>query len=88
MPVGIKTDSPPKSLTERRFRQYWERTGKASKDSIRFRAVLTLIESVLFGRFLTFITTVINSDSVPKSLTEGRFRKYWERTEGSVYPRG
>lgn len=30
-----------------------------------------------FGRFLTFITVVI----IPKSLTEGRFRGYWNRTE-------
>lgn len=36
-----------------------------------------------FGRFLTFTTTVVNADSQPKNLTEGRFRNYWSRTEGN-----
>jgi hypothetical protein len=33
-----------------------------------------------FGRFLGFITTVINP-KIPKNLTERRFRSYWEQTE-------
>lgn len=36
-----------------------------------------------FGRFLSFITTVIKSESVPADLTERHFRDLWERTEGN-----
>jgi hypothetical protein len=35
-----------------------------------------------FGRFLNFSTDVLNAEFAPKNLTEGRFRSYWERTEG------
>jgi hypothetical protein len=35
-----------------------------------------------FGRFLEFITTVINAQPLPSNLTERRFRSYWERTSG------
>lgn len=34
-----------------------------------------------FGRFLTFSSTELNSDSSPNNLSEGRFRAYWERTD-------
>lgn len=36
-----------------------------------------------FGQFLSFATTVANLDSLPKNLTEGRFRDYWEQTAKS-----
>jgi hypothetical protein len=32
-----------------------------------------------FGRFLGFITTVIKIETLPKNLTEGRFRSFWEQ---------
>jgi transcriptional regulator with XRE-family HTH domain len=35
-----------------------------------------------FGRFLDFTTTVVNTESIPNNFTEGRFRSFWERTEG------
>jgi hypothetical protein len=38
---------------------------------------------VLFGKFLNFTTTVVNTEITPKNLTERRFRSYWEQTEGS-----
>jgi hypothetical protein len=34
-----------------------------------------------FGRFLNFITMVIKTDSLPKNLTERRFRSLWEQTD-------
>jgi len=34
-----------------------------------------------FGRFLNFSTTVLNPESLPTNLTEGRFRKYWEEAD-------
>lgn len=34
-----------------------------------------------FGRFLSFITTVIKPDLLPRDLSEWRFRSYWERTD-------
>ena len=36
---------------------------------------------MLFGRFLGFISTEINTEILPKNLSEGRFRSYWERIE-------
>lgn len=35
---------------------------------------------LLFGRFLTFSTNVLNAENAPKNLSECRFRQYWERT--------
>jgi hypothetical protein len=34
---------------------------------------------LLFGRFLHFRTDVLNTETLPNNLTEGRFLKYWER---------
>jgi hypothetical protein len=48
---------------------------KATQQSIAYR--------VRFGRFLGFTTTVVNSETLPASLTERRFRSYWERTDKS-----
>lgn len=36
-----------------------------------------------FGRFLDFITNVINLENTPNNLNEGRFRGYWEKTDKS-----
>jgi hypothetical protein len=36
---------------------------------------------VRFGAFLTFATTVANPETLPISLTEGRFRTYWDATD-------
>ena len=38
---------------------------------------------VRFGRFLENMPDGINPDSLPKNLTERRFRSYWERTDKS-----
>jgi len=35
---------------------------------------------VRFARFLDFVTTVTNSEKLPKNLTEGRFREFWSQT--------
>jgi hypothetical protein len=40
-------------------------------------------QTLLFGRFLNFITTVINAELAPKNLTERKFRSYWEQTDKS-----
>jgi hypothetical protein len=37
---------------------------------------------LLFGRFLSFVPTGTNAQTLPSNLTERRFRSYWERTEG------
>lgn len=34
-----------------------------------------------FGRYLTFTTNVVNADTLPNNLTEGRFRAYWDQTD-------
>jgi len=34
-----------------------------------------------FGRFLNFTTMVVKSESLPKNLTERRFRFYWDQTK-------
>ena len=36
---------------------------------------------VRFGRFLNFLTDVRSSESLPKNLTESRFRSYWLRAD-------
>ena len=38
----------------------------------------------MFGRFLDFSTTVLNSELLPANLTERRFRSYWERTDKTL----
>ena len=36
-----------------------------------------------FGAFIDYLTTVNNQKmTIPKSLTERRFRAYWEKTSG------
>ena len=34
---------------------------------------------IRFGKFLEFATTVANQETLPKNLTERRFRSYWDR---------
>ncbi|MEI9922580.1 MAG: hypothetical protein WDN50_02435 [Bradyrhizobium sp.] len=36
---------------------------------------------MLFGRFLNFSTTVEKTNSLPSTLTERRFRHFWEQTD-------
>jgi hypothetical protein len=36
-----------------------------------------------FGRFLNFSTAVLNPESLPKNLTERKFRSYWDKTTGT-----
>jgi hypothetical protein len=36
-----------------------------------------------FGAFLNFMPNGINAENLPNNLTEGKFRSYWDRTEGS-----
>jgi hypothetical protein len=34
-----------------------------------------------FGRFLNFTTAVVNAETLPANLTEGRFRAHWEQAD-------
>jgi len=43
-PSGGNGNMPPKSLTERRFRSFWDKTDKDDGERARFRAVMQLIE--------------------------------------------
>ena len=43
MPSGHNSQKPPKNLTERRFRAYFERT-EGGKEQLRFAAVLKAME--------------------------------------------
>jgi len=46
MPMGIKVESLPANLSERKFRALWEKTDPtAAKDEFRFRAVLKALQS-------------------------------------------
>lgn len=46
-PTGCNTQKPPRNLTERKFRSYWERTDKSDNDRQRFAAVARMIEDNL-----------------------------------------
>jgi hypothetical protein len=39
-----------------------------------------IAQRLRFGRFLNFSTMVEKTETLPKNLTERKFRKYWERT--------
>ena len=38
-------------------------------------------QRLCFGRFLNFTTNVVNAVAPPTNLTEGYFRKYWEKAD-------
>lgn len=59
------------------YRSGWTQEELAKKEEKTQQWVALRIR---FGRFLNFTTTVVNSDSLPKNLTERRFRSYWEQT--------
>jgi hypothetical protein len=61
------------------FRSGWTQEQLAAKEGKSQQWVVTRLR---FGRFLNFTTTVVNSETIPNNLTEGRFRSFWERTEG------
>jgi hypothetical protein len=54
--------------------------------SYKFNCRPDTAQRLRFGRFLNFITTVINPESMPANLTEGRFRSYWEQTDATELP--
>lgn len=41
-----------------------------------------IVVRLRFGRFLNFATDVAKAESIPNNLTEGRFRGFWEQTNG------
>jgi len=66
-------------------RRPWEqivRQRTISAKTKRLRSVAIWIQYRLcFGRFLNFTTTVVKAGTLPKNLTERRFRTFWEQTE-------
>jgi hypothetical protein len=60
-------------------RSNWTQAELAKKEG---KSQQRITQTLLFGRFLNFTTTVVNPESLPKSLTERHFRSFWERTEG------
>ena len=61
------------------YRSGWTQEELAAKEATTQQSIAYRMR---FGRFLNFITTVINSQfTLPKNLTERRFRSFWDRTE-------
>jgi hypothetical protein len=55
-----------------------------TQEELRRRKVSSrngLIAMFAFGRFLNFSPTGLNAETLPKTLTEGRFRHFWEQTD-------
>jgi hypothetical protein len=63
-----------------RHRSNWTQEALAKKEGKTQRWISYRL---LFGRFLAFRTGVLNAETLqtlPTNLTEGLFRKYWERS--------
>jgi hypothetical protein len=60
------------------YRSGWTQEQLAAKEGKKQQWIS---RHILFGRFLSFTPTGVNSELTPNNLTEGRFRSYWDRTE-------
>jgi hypothetical protein len=60
------------------YRSGWTQERLAKKERKSDSWVLLHLR---FGRFLNFLADVRNSESLPKNLTESRFRSYWLRAD-------
>ena len=56
----------------------WTQEELATKEH---KAPQHIARALRFGRFLNFSPTGENPETLPKSLSERRFREYWERTD-------
>jgi hypothetical protein len=61
-------------------RSGWTQERLANKEG---KSQQRIAQSLRFGRFLSFSTTVENPQPLPNNFTERRFRDYWSRTSGS-----
>jgi|SRR5215475_1435956 len=66
------------ALAELFHRSGWTQERLAQKEG---KAQSWVAQRLRFGRFLNFITTVINEDVLPRNLTERRFRQFWSEQE-------
>src|SRR5262249_24824395 len=62
------------------YRSCWTQEQLANKEG---KSPQHIAQSLRFGRFLSFSTTVENTQTLPNNLSERRFRDYWSRTSGS-----
>jgi hypothetical protein len=74
---AAKRDQALASLFDR---SGWTQERLAKKEG---KSQFWISKRLLFARFLQFISTAINPNSLPNNLSERRFRDYWERTSGS-----
>jgi len=59
-------------------RSGWTQEELAEKEG-QSRSYIT--QKLMFGRFLDFVATATNPESLPTNLTERRFRGYWQRIQ-------
>lgn len=62
------------------YRSGWTQEKLAEKEG---RSEGWVCQTLRFGNFLNFLTTVSNSESLPSNFTERRFRGYWAATSAA-----
>jgi hypothetical protein len=80
--VGNRKDTGAKwdqQLATLFYQSGWTQERLAEKEG-KSRPYITRL--LLFGRFLNFVPIGTNPEIPLSSITEGKFRSYWERTEG------